>query len=131
MWGGFVEKYALLARGMDMRVPEPVRRGGREVVRGYLRALFQCDGTARDHVGRTDSHDVVLATISEDLMRDVQRLLANSGIPAATKNTDSLSVAYGASPGNSFDLFVKQSDLERAREVLAPLLESQEQQEQA
>jgi ribonucleoside-diphosphate reductase alpha chain len=78
----FVEEYDLAARGMDMRVPAAVRNGGREVVRGYLRALFQADGAVRRHKGPAESHDVVLGTVSEDLMRDVQRLLANLGIYA-------------------------------------------------
>ncbi|MHC4970898.1 MAG: adenosylcobalamin-dependent ribonucleoside-diphosphate reductase [Planctomycetota bacterium] len=76
----FVEKYGLLARGMDMRVPAPVRAGGHQAVRGYLQALFQTDGTVRQHSGPTDSFDVVLATVSEELMRDAQQLLANFGI---------------------------------------------------
>ncbi|MGH7163559.1 MAG: LAGLIDADG family homing endonuclease, partial [Planctomycetota bacterium] len=76
----FVEKYGLFARGDEMRVPEPVRRGGREVACGYLSALFQTDGTARAHAGPEGSFDVVLATVSEALLRDVQKLLANLGV---------------------------------------------------
>ncbi|HXI02965.1 MAG TPA: LAGLIDADG family homing endonuclease, partial [Candidatus Saccharimonadales bacterium] len=76
----FVEKYGLLERGLDMTVPEPVRSGGRQVAAAYLRSLFQADGTVRSHAGPTDSHDVVLATVSETLMRQVQQLLANLGI---------------------------------------------------
>ena len=52
-----------------------------------------------------------------------QELLAKNGIRAMVRNMDVLSVAYGASPSNNFDMWVKQSDLERAREILAPLLE--------
>jgi ribonucleoside-diphosphate reductase alpha chain len=76
----FVEKYDLMARGTAMRVPPAVRTGGRQVAAGYLRALFQADGTVREHDGPTDSFDVVLGSISEDLLGDVQRLLANMGI---------------------------------------------------
>jgi ribonucleoside-diphosphate reductase alpha chain len=76
----FVERYGLMQRGLDMRVPEPVRTGGRDVSAAYLRALFQADGTVREHSGESDSFDVVLGTVSEMLMRDVQRLLANMGI---------------------------------------------------
>ncbi len=72
----------------------------------------------------------VAAALGEPEAEMWRELLSNNGVPAATKNTDSLSVAYGASPGNSFDLFVKQSDLELAREVLAPLLEPHDQEEE-
>ncbi|HET6374404.1 MAG TPA: LAGLIDADG family homing endonuclease [Candidatus Polarisedimenticolia bacterium] len=76
----FVEKYGLLARGLDMRVPAPIRAGGREVAVAYLKALFQADGTVRRHDGDTDSFDVVLGSISERLVGDVQHLMANLGL---------------------------------------------------
>ncbi len=76
----FVEKYDLMARGLDMRVPGAILSGGRHVAAAYLKALFQADGTVREHAGETDSFDVVLGSISEDLLKDTQRLLANLGI---------------------------------------------------
>ncbi|HEY3174247.1 MAG TPA: adenosylcobalamin-dependent ribonucleoside-diphosphate reductase [Candidatus Polarisedimenticolia bacterium] len=76
----FVEKYGLCARGLDMRVPEPICSSGRQVAAAYIRALFQADGTVRRHDRETDSFDVVLGSISEALVGDVQRLLANLGI---------------------------------------------------
>ena len=78
----FVDSYGLMTRGLDMRVPEPVLRGGAEVARAYIQALFQTDGTVRQHAGTTDSFDVVLGSISGDLLRDTQRLMANLGIYA-------------------------------------------------
>ncbi|MGH9868727.1 MAG: adenosylcobalamin-dependent ribonucleoside-diphosphate reductase [Candidatus Polarisedimenticolia bacterium] len=76
----FLEKYGLQERGLDMRVPQAVRTGGRQVAAAYLKALFQADGTVREHEGPTDSFDVVLGSISEQMLGDVQRMLANMGI---------------------------------------------------
>src|SRR5688572_8659471 len=53
----FVEKYDLMARGTAMRVPHAIRSGGRQVAAAYLRALFQADGTVREHPGPSDSFD--------------------------------------------------------------------------
>jgi ribonucleoside-diphosphate reductase alpha chain len=60
-------------------VPEIVWRGNEECVRGYLRGLFQSDGT----VQRDDKHaycTVRLASSQPSLLKDVQALLANFGI---------------------------------------------------
>ncbi|MDR1948224.1 MAG: adenosylcobalamin-dependent ribonucleoside-diphosphate reductase, partial [Spirochaetaceae bacterium] len=76
----FIEKYDALKRGLDMRVPEVILEGGREVAAAYLRSLFQSDATVRSHRGPSDSFDVVLGSISKDLIQDVQKLLANMGI---------------------------------------------------
>jgi len=78
----FVERHDLLARTTDMRVPETVMNGGPGVAAAYLKALFQADGGVRDHAGPSDSHDVVLGSVSHDLLRDAQKLLANLGIYA-------------------------------------------------
>ncbi len=51
-------------------------------------------------------------------------LLKNSGIAGAAKNMSWMSVTYGWRRPHDFDLWVKQSDLDRALEVLAPLLEA-------
>jgi hypothetical protein len=64
------------------------------------------------------------AALGETEAQMSRDILEDNGIPATVKNTDALSIAYYASTGNSYDLFVKQSDLERARELLGPLLES-------
>ena len=76
----FVERYDLEKRGLEMRIPRSVLLGGFEVATAYLRALFQTDGSVRCHSGPTDSFDVVLGSISADLVRDAQKLLANLGI---------------------------------------------------
>ena len=61
------------------QVPEIVWRGSEACVRGYLRALFQCDGT----VQRDDKNaycTIRLASSQPSLLKDVQTLLANFGI---------------------------------------------------
>ena len=61
------------------KVPEVVWRGSEACVRGYLRALFQCDGT----VQRDDPNaycTIRLASSRPELLKQVQMLLANFGI---------------------------------------------------
>jgi ribonucleoside-diphosphate reductase alpha chain len=61
------------------KVPEIVWRGNEECVRGYLRGLFQSDGT----VQRDDKNaycTIRLASSHQSLLKDVQMLLANFGI---------------------------------------------------
>ena len=55
-----------------------------------------------------------------------EELLANNGIVAMRKNMEALYDRYWRPvlfAANHFALFVKQSDLERAREILGPLVE--------
>jgi len=75
----FVERYGLLDRGLQMRVPPNVMNGGRNVAVAYLRALFQADGCVRIREERASS-DIVLGTISTQLALDVSHLLSNLGI---------------------------------------------------
>ncbi len=49
-----------------------------------------------------------------------REILANEGIPSF-KKLDVVAVADGLATGTNVGIFVKQSDVERAREVLAPL----------
>ncbi|HTX23496.1 MAG TPA: LAGLIDADG family homing endonuclease [Steroidobacteraceae bacterium] len=61
------------------QVPDIVWRGNEGCVKGYLRALFQSDGT----VQRDDEHaccTIRLASSKPSLLKDVQILLANFGI---------------------------------------------------
>lgn len=77
----FVEKYGLLSRRQDMRVPPAVVAGGYQTVVAYLRALFQADGYVSSRVSDDlNTHIVALDTISEVLMGEVHTLLANLGI---------------------------------------------------
>ena len=81
----FVEAYGLLRGSADLIVPARVLAAGAEAQRAYLRSLFQADGTVRlrtrtmgARASRTS--DIVLTTVSPDLARGVQTLLANLGI---------------------------------------------------
>ena len=73
-----LEYYGFTAKA-KMFVPELVWRGNEHCVRGYLRGLFQTDGT----VQRDDKNSyctIRLASSHESLLKDVQLLLANFGI---------------------------------------------------
>ena len=52
-----------------------------------------------------------------------REMLENEGVPAHTKIMDPVALSDGGALGTTTAIFVKQSDLDRAREVLAPLLE--------
>ncbi|HEY0746604.1 MAG TPA: LAGLIDADG family homing endonuclease, partial [Steroidobacteraceae bacterium] len=72
------ELYGFTAKN-KLEVPEIVWRGNEECVKGYLRALFQTDGT----VQRDDKNaycTIRLASSQPSLLNDVQILLANFGI---------------------------------------------------
>jgi ribonucleoside-diphosphate reductase alpha chain len=64
-------------------VPEVVWRGSEECVKGYLRALFQTDGTINTPVGGGSTCSVRLASSRESLLKEVQTLLANFGVFSA------------------------------------------------
>ncbi|HUO80816.1 MAG TPA: LAGLIDADG family homing endonuclease [Steroidobacteraceae bacterium] len=73
-----LERYGFSAKAKT-QVPEIVWTGSEPCVRGYLRGLFQSDGT----VQRDDKNaccTIRLASSHEPLLKDVQRLLANFGI---------------------------------------------------
>ncbi len=63
-----------------LKVPEIVWRGNEECVKGYLRALFQTDGTVNVSGKDGTSCSVRLASSHQPLLKDVQMLLANFGI---------------------------------------------------
>ncbi len=66
----------------------------------------------------------VAAALSEPEAAMWRELLENNGIPAMVKNTNVLSVTFetGSMPWDC-DLYVRRRDLERAREILGPLME--------
>ena len=74
-----LEHYGFTAKAKT-QVPEIVWRGSEDCVRGYLRGLFQSDGTVtisgHDHTSCT----VRLASSVPSLLKDVQVLLSNFGI---------------------------------------------------
>jgi ribonucleoside-diphosphate reductase alpha chain len=73
-----LEHYGFSAR-TKTQVPEVVWQGSEDCVKGYLRALFQTDGTV-DISGKSKSCSVRLASSHPSLLREVQVLLANFGI---------------------------------------------------
>ncbi|HEY9109533.1 MAG TPA: LAGLIDADG family homing endonuclease [Roseateles sp.] len=62
-----------------LAVPEVVWQGSEACVRGYLRALFQTDGTVNVS-SSSQSCSVRLSSIHRRLLQDVQVLLANFGV---------------------------------------------------
>ncbi|HSW27500.1 MAG TPA: LAGLIDADG family homing endonuclease, partial [Burkholderiaceae bacterium] len=66
-------------RATKLRVPEVVWRGSEGCVRGYLRGLFQTDGTVNVS-SRSQTCSVRLTSVQCQLLRDVQVLLANFGV---------------------------------------------------
>ena len=78
MLARMLEHYGF-TRATKLKVPEVVWRGTEDCVRGYLRALFQADGTV-NAVDSTSYCSVRLASSERSLLRDVQQLLANFGI---------------------------------------------------
>ena len=66
-------------RETKLRVPEVIWRGSEVCVRGYLRALFQTDGTVNVST-KSQACSVRLASSHEPLLKEVQILLANFGV---------------------------------------------------
>ncbi len=66
-------------RNTKLQVPEVVWRGTQECVVGYLRALFQADGTVNVS-SNSQSCSVRLASSQPALLKDVQQLLSNFGV---------------------------------------------------
>ncbi|GAC1410155.1 MAG: hypothetical protein NVSMB57_03630 [Actinomycetota bacterium] len=73
----FVERYELLNRRHDIRVPEPLWTAGDEAVAAYLKSVFQSDGFCTVQGG---SARVAMGVISERWTEDVQLLLFRVGI---------------------------------------------------
>ena len=75
---------------------------------------------------RSFSEDPVVkltGALSEPEAEMWRELLANEGIVAMVKNMSAFLAHHQLPFSNSFDLFVRESDLERAQELLAPTLE--------
>ncbi|WP_253272882.1 LAGLIDADG family homing endonuclease [Halomonas sp. PR-M31] len=62
-----------------LKVPEVVWRGNEECVKGYLRGLFQADGTVQCD-DRNAYCTIRLSSSTPSMLKDVQSLLANFGI---------------------------------------------------
>jgi ribonucleoside-diphosphate reductase alpha chain len=74
-----LEYYGFTAKAKT-HVPEIVWRGSEACVRGYLRGLFQSDGTVNVSGHEGTSCSVRLASSQPTLLKDVQQLLANFGV---------------------------------------------------
>jgi ribonucleoside-diphosphate reductase alpha chain len=74
-----LEQYGFTAK-TKTQVPEVVWLGNEECVKGYLRGLFQSDGTVNTSGHNGTSCSVRLASSHPALLKDVQGLLANFGI---------------------------------------------------
>lgn len=79
------------------------------MVLAWLRRFFYSDDPEIKIAGGLGEHEAKM----------VLELLRSDGISAVIKNMKFLSVAYGASVGNEYDLWVKASEETRAREIVA------------
>jgi ribonucleoside-diphosphate reductase alpha chain len=79
---GFVDRWDLRARGVDMKVPERLFTDPLPVVAAYLRSVFQAEGYVSD---RGSSARIGLDMVSEDIVRGVQHLLGRFGIFARVR----------------------------------------------
>jgi ribonucleoside-diphosphate reductase alpha chain len=73
----FIERWGLLARGVDMQVPERLYDAPLPVVAAYLRSVFQAEGFVS---ARAASTVVEVDMIPERLIRGMQQLLLRFGI---------------------------------------------------
>jgi ribonucleoside-diphosphate reductase alpha chain len=73
----FVDKWGLMARGVDMEVPAYLFSAPLPVVAAYLRSIFQAEGSVSL---RGSSARIALDMISEKLVRGLQQLLSRFGI---------------------------------------------------
>ncbi len=78
----FVEKYQLMKRGTEIRVPEPIWTAPDNAVAAYLRSLFQADGYASVHF---PSAHIAFAVISRKWAEEIQLLLTRFGIYARVR----------------------------------------------
>ena len=77
----FVESWELLARGLDIRVPERLWTASHDVITAYLLSIFQADGyVSVRRANDNESGRVAFAVISEKWAEDVQLLLNVIGI---------------------------------------------------
>ncbi|MGI8657840.1 MAG: LAGLIDADG family homing endonuclease, partial [Candidatus Limnocylindria bacterium] len=77
----FVERWGLLRRGTDIRVPERLFTASYDEVCTYLRSIFQADGYVTvDRARGQESGRVAFAVIGERWAEDVQLLLNSIGI---------------------------------------------------
>ena len=77
----FVERWGLLRRGTEIRVPERLWSAPYDEVCAYLRSIFQADGyISRRRANGQESSRIGFAVIGEQWAEDVQLLLNSVGI---------------------------------------------------
>jgi ribonucleoside-diphosphate reductase alpha chain len=77
----FVERWGLLARGEEIRVPQRLWTASHDQIAAYLKSVFQADGYVTVQEGPNgESGRVAFAVISERWVEDVQILLNVLGI---------------------------------------------------
>ena len=77
----FVEKWKLLARGTEIRVPSRLWTSTREEISAYLQSVFQAEGfVSVRRSGGEEAARVGLSVISEQWTEDIQLLLGTLGI---------------------------------------------------
>ncbi|MHB8185905.1 MAG: vitamin B12-dependent ribonucleotide reductase [Dermatophilaceae bacterium] len=81
----FIERWGLMARGVDMVVPERLFTAPLPVVAAYIKSIFQAEGYVS---ARERSTMVAFDMVSEDLVRGVQSLLLRFGIFARVTRKD-------------------------------------------
>jgi ribonucleoside-diphosphate reductase alpha chain len=77
----FVERWGLLARGTELRVPARLFTASHDEIAAYLRSIFQADGyISVRHENGCENARIGFAVISERWSEDVQLLLGVLGI---------------------------------------------------
>jgi ribonucleoside-diphosphate reductase alpha chain len=77
----FVERWGLLARGTEMRVPQRLFTGSHDEIAAYLKSLFQADGYVSVRSDRgCENARVAFGVIGESWTEDVQLLLGTLGV---------------------------------------------------
>ena len=66
----------------------------------------------------------LVAALTEPEAQMRRELLENDGVAAMVKDVGIGLSAYGATPPFGFDLFVNRKDVERAAEILGPLMDA-------
>jgi ribonucleoside-diphosphate reductase alpha chain len=76
----YLKEFFGVSAACKTAVPEIIWRGNEACVKGYLRGLFQSDGTVNVGGNAATSCSVRLASSHPSLLKDVQVLLANFGV---------------------------------------------------
>ena len=77
----YVDLYELKNKSLTEKVPDVIMQGSKGEKTAFLRGLFQADGCVRNrHSEVRNCGDIVLTSISEELMHGVQILLLELGI---------------------------------------------------